>query len=112
MALTPASHANAHCIMKVLKGQLTETRYHWPTVQLNNGEHGPLQIEAKATYEENEVTYMSDKLGLHKISNPHPTKFAVSLHCTAPWFIGKTEVLIRRSIHPSECGGIWLPYLR
>jgi cysteine dioxygenase len=68
--------------MKVLKGQLKETRYLWPTVQLNNREHAPLQIEAEKTYGENEVTYMSDKLGLHKISNPDPEEYVVSLHCT------------------------------
>ena len=77
------SHANAHCIMKVLKGQLKETRYLWPTVQLNNGDHTPLQIETEKVYGENEVTYMSDKLGLHKISNPNPEEYAVSLHCTS-----------------------------
>ena len=79
--LTLHSHANAHCIMKMLKGSLKETRYQWPTVHLNNKEDRPLQIENETLYLENEVTYMSDKLGLHKISNPDPVNFAVSLHC-------------------------------
>lgn len=67
--------------MKILKGELKETRYSWPTVQLNNSEHHPLQIERETIYAENEVTYMSDKLGLHKISNLSTKDFAVSLHC-------------------------------
>jgi len=50
-------HADAHCLMKVLKGTLKETVYH-----------------------EGRVTYMADELGLHKISNPDPTNVAVSLH--------------------------------
>lgn len=67
--------------MKVLKGTLCETRYHWPTISLNNNEKRPLQVQKQTLFRENEVTYMSDKLGLHKISNPDEGEFAVSLHC-------------------------------
>jgi cysteine dioxygenase len=74
-------HANAHCIMKILKGSLVETRYAWPTVDLNQKEDHPLRTISHKAYEENEVTYMSDKLGLHRISNPNPNEYAVSLHC-------------------------------
>ncbi|KAF2183222.1 cysteine dioxygenase type I [Zopfia rhizophila CBS 207.26] len=77
-------HANAHCIMKILKGQLKETLYSWPTVQLNNDEECPLKVKKETIYHENEVTYMSDKLGLHKISNPDPKEVAVSLHLYTP----------------------------
>ncbi|KAF2651985.1 putative cysteine dioxygenase Cdo1 [Lophiostoma macrostomum CBS 122681] len=77
-------HANAHCVMKILKGQLKETRYHWPTIELNNSVQRPLEIEQETTYSADEVTYMSDKLGLHKISNPSPDDFAVSLHLYTP----------------------------
>jgi cysteine dioxygenase len=67
--------------MKILKGSLVETRYAWPTIHLNQDEHHPLETISTKTYHENEVTYMSDKLGLHRISNPDPTNYAVSLHC-------------------------------
>ncbi|CBY00667.1 hypothetical protein LEMA_P017970.1 [Plenodomus lingam JN3] len=77
-------HSNAHCIMKVLKGSLQETRYDWPTVALNKGEKRPLDVISQKTYERDQVTYMSDKLGLHKIKNPHPTEYAVSLHLYTP----------------------------
>jgi cysteine dioxygenase len=79
--LTNCSHANAHCIMKILKGSLTETRYAWPTVDLNKSTDRPLKVLSSKTYKENEVTYMSDKLGLHRISNSDPNNYAVSLHC-------------------------------
>jgi cysteine dioxygenase len=85
-SLTLSSHANAHCIMKILKGSLTETRYAWPTVDRNNAEDRPLQIMSSKTYQENQVTYMSDKLGLHRISNPDPNEYAVSLHCKLNMF--------------------------
>lgn len=63
-----------------------ETRYAWPTVQLNQDppEEHPLQPISEKTYRENEVTYMSDKLGLHRISNPDPEGYAVSLHLYTP----------------------------
>ncbi|KAF2746671.1 hypothetical protein M011DRAFT_468368 [Sporormia fimetaria CBS 119925] len=77
-------HANAHCIMKVLKGRLKETRYRWPTVELNKGEKCPLEVERETVYNQNEVTYMSDELGLHKISNLSPDEYAVSLHLYTP----------------------------
>ncbi|KAF1958285.1 cysteine dioxygenase type I [Byssothecium circinans] len=77
-------HAKAHCIMKILKGSLTETRYAWPTVGLNQGENRPLDIISEKTYSHDQVTYMSDKLGLHRISNPHPRDYAVSLHLYTP----------------------------
>ncbi|KAF2107427.1 cysteine dioxygenase [Lophiotrema nucula] len=79
-------HANAHCIMKILKGQLLETRFHRPTVeQLINEEKQPLVRDGNPMpYNVNEVTYMSDDLGLHKIGNPDPQEWAVSLHLYTP----------------------------
>lgn len=70
--------------MKVLKGKLTETRYAWPTIDLNNAEDRPLQVISDKTYEMNQVTYMSDKLGLHRIKNADPNAYAVSLHLYTP----------------------------
>jgi cysteine dioxygenase len=101
-------HANAHCVMKILKGTLKETLYGWPcqhsdnltscataTQSSKNGcpstEHtcsaspGPLEpaalkIKRDTAYEKDQVTYMSDKLGLHRITNPSDSEIAVSLH--------------------------------
>ncbi|KAJ5911543.1 uncharacterized protein N7473_000846 [Penicillium subrubescens] len=78
-------HANAHCVMKILKGKLRETLYSWPDKKkIEQGETSPPQITRETTYEENQVTYMSDKLGLHRISNPDPDDFAISLHLYTP----------------------------
>ncbi|KAF3006728.1 hypothetical protein E8E13_009532 [Curvularia kusanoi] len=77
-------HANAHCIMKILKGSLTETRYAWPTIDLNNSEDRHMQVISEKTYQVDQVTYMSDKLGLHRISNPDQEGYAVSLHLYTP----------------------------
>ncbi|KAJ5740429.1 hypothetical protein N7493_000301 [Penicillium malachiteum] len=78
-------HANAHCVMKILKGRLQETLYSWPDKErIEHGEISPPQVTRQTIYEENQVTYMSDKLGLHKISNPDPEGFAISLHLYTP----------------------------
>ncbi|KAK8142975.1 hypothetical protein G3M48_007895 [Beauveria asiatica] len=69
-------HGNAHCLMKILKGNLTETRYEFP----QEGESsGPLKVITEKTYKENQVAYMADELGLHRVSNKG-SDFAVSLH--------------------------------
>jgi cysteine dioxygenase len=68
-------HANAHCLMKILKGTLKETRFDFPR---NNAT--PPAIIKETVYQEGQVTYMADELGLHKISNPNPVNVAVSLH--------------------------------
>ena len=61
--------------MKVLKGSLKETRFDFP----RNNATPPVVIK-ETTYQEGQVTYMADELGLHKISNPDSEKVAVSLH--------------------------------
>ncbi|CZT02733.1 related to cysteine dioxygenase type I [Rhynchosporium agropyri] len=71
-------HADAHCLMKVLKGTLKETRFDFP---LNNAT-AP-HIIKETLYHEGEVTYMADELGLHRISNPGE-EVAVSLHLYTP----------------------------
>jgi len=78
-------HANAHCVMKVLKGRLQETRFAWPNLdRVRGGEDSPPQVIQQTVYGENEVTYMSDQLGLHRISNPDLSSIAVSLHLYTP----------------------------
>jgi len=72
-------HANAHCIMKILKGSLRETVYSEPTQE---GE-APLPLRV-TTYVENQVTYISDKIGLHKIENTSGKEPAFSLHLYTP----------------------------
>jgi len=102
-------HANAHCVMKILKGTLRETLYCWPCQRADNPtdcatsaeslypstthtcsfrteDLGPaaLAVKRSTTYEAEAVTYMSDRLGLHRIQNPSPDEVAVSLHLYTP----------------------------
>ncbi|KAK9236604.1 RmlC-like cupin domain-containing protein [Lipomyces kononenkoae] len=74
-------HADAHCIMKILQGDLVESIYKWP----EGDQPRRMTVERREEYRENDVAYMHDKLGLHRISN-ETQKPAVSLHLyTPPW---------------------------
>ncbi|EXJ81227.1 cysteine dioxygenase [Capronia epimyces CBS 606.96] len=82
-------HANAHCVMKILKGSLKETLYSLPpcsadTKTESSGTLTPPQILRETSYSVNQVSYISDKIGLHKISNPSSSEVAVSLHLYTP----------------------------
>lgn len=73
-------HSNSHCLMKILKGNLRERRYEIP----HPGSHGPLVQTSDLNYGLNRVAYMSDKLGIHEISNQSKSEYAVSLHLYFP----------------------------
>ncbi|KAI5457513.1 putative cysteine dioxygenase Cdo1 [Mariannaea sp. PMI_226] len=75
-------HANAHCILKVLAGELTETVYHPPNK--DGGKSSPLALKSQTTHQADQVTYINDKIGLHRVHNPNPTQVAVSLHLYTP----------------------------
>ena len=102
-------HGNAHCLMKILRGNLTETRYNFPESAQGDG---PMKVISKKTYKENQVAYMADELGLHRVTN-EGSDFAVSLHCM---HMMKPDTLVSKanicSVHASECGQRRMPYLR
>ncbi|KAK3657979.1 hypothetical protein LTR56_000812 [Elasticomyces elasticus] len=103
-------HANAHCVMRILKGSLTESIYAWPCERedgpsdcvaspmsptFNQTKHScsarpedvkphALHIKKSTTYDRGQVTYMSDRLGLHRIQNASQSEVAVSLHLYTP----------------------------
>lgn len=69
--------------MKILYGELTETRYEFPDQEKSpNGEHSMTAI-SELMHKKNEVAYMSDDLGVHKVWN-NSVDFAVSLHLYTP----------------------------
>ncbi|KAJ1969187.1 hypothetical protein IWQ62_000783 [Dispira parvispora] len=107
-------HSHSHCIMKVLDGSLVESQYYWPenTTQeergriafsenehytsskadgkittvssCSSGTQRPLRLKQERTYRTDEVTYIHDKIGLHRVGNPSTTLSAVSLHLYTP----------------------------
>ncbi|XP_062534805.1 cysteine dioxygenase 1-like [Armigeres subalbatus] len=96
-------HADSHCFMKMLKGQLTEVRFAWPKDKTVNedsiahigNDNGSDEIEydgeeleeiSRSSLETNGVCYINDNLGLHRVENPSHSDVAVSLHLYCPPF--------------------------
>lgn len=46
-----------------------------------------MTVKRSTTYERQQVTYMSDRLGLHRIQNPSSDEVAVSLHLYTVRFV-------------------------
>ncbi len=99
-------HANAHCFMKILDGGLREVPY-WLSYSQKDGRHieinhfdqvrfhwpndkvcpdGSLERKESTEAKANDVLYMSDELGLHRVENPSHSSKAVSLHLYSPPF--------------------------
>ncbi|PWY87761.1 cysteine dioxygenase type I [Aspergillus heteromorphus CBS 117.55] len=75
-------HANAHCIMKILAGELNEVIYDTPDPA--RGHDAPLTVKQETTYQPDEVAYICDTIGLHRVMNPQKDQVAVSLHLYTP----------------------------
>ncbi|KAH9904006.1 RmlC-like cupin domain-containing protein [Xylariomycetidae sp. FL2044] len=77
-------HGNAHCVMKILRGSITEMRYDFP----DGDKEKPMQVKSENVYKENAVAYMADELGLHRVVNTG-SDYAVSLHLYTPPNVAK-----------------------
>lgn len=73
-------HPTDGCWMKCLTGNVIETLYY-------NDEEKRKLIQSKETWvRKNEVCYIDDSIGLHKVGNPCSQTKAVSLHLYSPPF--------------------------
>ncbi|KAG0286776.1 Cysteine dioxygenase [Linnemannia gamsii] len=102
-------HSGSHCLMKVLDGKLQETLYEWPDrVQLESDhpldsglgsdnsddetssssccKAAPMVVKRETILHRDQCAYMSDQLGLHRVSNPLKAAGAgsLSLHLYTP----------------------------
>ncbi|KAF7917456.1 uncharacterized protein EAE98_010219 [Botrytis deweyae] len=75
-------HAASHCLMKIMKGELKETRWVTPEGGARTAEE--MDVEGVRKYRRGKVAYMCDDLGLHSIANPSATEYAISLHLYTP----------------------------
>ncbi|ANZ75824.1 BA75_02216T0 [Komagataella pastoris] len=74
-------HAKAHCVMKILKGSLIEKLY---KVQPLEEDENNLECFKETILHKNQVAYINDSIGLHKMVNADPDQIAVSLHLYTP----------------------------
>lgn len=78
------NHAGAHCFMKTLEGELIESRFAWPDEeQLARGVPQEMSVISENRMNQNEVRYINDKVGLHRVSNLSNSQ-SVSLHVYIP----------------------------
>ncbi|XP_028518569.1 cysteine dioxygenase type 1 [Exaiptasia diaphana] len=76
-------HTDSHCFLKVLDGKLKETLYHWPT---DSQEEKPLEVKSTTFVQRDDVTYINDSIGLHRMENTSHSDTACSLHLYCPPF--------------------------
>lgn len=76
-------HSNAHCFMKCLDGELLETKYDWPT-KSDDGEESEMKEKCKTIMKKNDVCYINDSIGLHRVENTSHSRPAISLHVYIP----------------------------
>ncbi|XP_078279875.1 cysteine dioxygenase type 1-like [Rhinoraja longicauda] len=76
-------HADSHCFLKLLQGQLKETQFNIPDINQKNRE---IVKKWEKVFHENQCTYINDSIGLHRVENVSHTEPAVSLHLYSPPF--------------------------
>lgn len=91
-------HADSHCFMKMLKGTLEEVRFDWPKSKapayLKKHQESDAEKHHDKALEEvrrtplriNDVCYINDTLGLHRMENQSHVDGAISLHLYCPPF--------------------------
>lgn len=90
-------HADSHCFMKLLQGELAEVKFEMPktqgiedgsteATQTENFEEEKLKETATTILKEGDVAYINDNIGLHRVENRNHTDGAVSLHLYCPPF--------------------------
>ncbi|GMT35571.1 hypothetical protein PFISCL1PPCAC_26868 [Pristionchus fissidentatus] len=90
-------HTDAHCFVKVLAGRLLETKFEWPTI-----EGARLKVKERTHYNVDGVSYMSDKIGLHRMENDSHSEAAVSLHLYIPPYT-TCNAFDERTGHKTQC---------
>ncbi|CAH8866545.1 unnamed protein product [Trichobilharzia szidati] len=84
-------HAGSHCFVKAIKGQVKETIFNWPKDfsleklnDFNNHSDIPLTVKSTLVMNPGDVTYMHDKIGIHRLQNASDTEPAITLHLYCP----------------------------
>lgn len=90
-------HADSHCFMKMLEGNLKETLFEWPDEKMK----GEMSKKSERILKNNQCAYISDSIGLHRVENSSHTEPAVSLHLYSPPF-DSCQTFDQRTGHQSK----------
>ncbi|XP_072021087.1 cysteine dioxygenase type 1-like [Amphiura filiformis] len=77
------SHSDAHCFMKVLDGTLRESLFSWPSESEKRRAMNQIGVN---DYQRDQVAYINDSKGLHRVENLSHSDSACSLHLYSPPF--------------------------
>ncbi|EDV29752.1 Cysteine dioxygenase type 1 [Trichoplax sp. H2] len=91
-------HANSHCFVKMLDGGLKEVMLEWPEGEIEQ----PMTVKDVNIYKKDQVAYINDSMGLHRMENESHSKHAVSLHLYCPPF-GECYNFDERTGHKRKC---------
>jgi len=79
-------HSDSHCFVKILQGDLKETMYEWPESKEGEEAEGEMKKKDCNVYHKDQVTYINDTMGLHRMENPSHTDGCISMHLYSPPF--------------------------
>ncbi|KAK3855516.1 hypothetical protein Pcinc_038088 [Petrolisthes cinctipes] len=94
-------HADAHCFMKLLSGSLQEVKFEWPNTEQKKEEQ-EMVVRERTCLKPNQVCYINDSIGLHRVENVSHSDGAVSMHLYCPPFSSCT-VFDQRTGHRMTC---------
>lgn len=78
------AHEGSRCFVKVLSGQLREQQVPYPKQPDNMSQQPKVHTCDDRVLSADEVTYIDDSIGLHKVTNMSKTKPAITLHVYMP----------------------------
>lgn len=84
-------HEGSKCFVKVLQGDLIEQQVPYPNQTTPSS---PISLK---TLSENDVTYIDDSIGLHKVTNKSLNSPAITLHIYLPAYT-KARIFDAREI--------------
>ncbi|GAB6032019.1 Cysteine dioxygenase [Chamberlinius hualienensis] len=93
-------HSDSHCFMKVIQGELAEVQFAWPSSS-EESETELRQLETNMLHLNN-VAYINDSIGLHRVENRSHSEKAVSLHLYCPPY-QTCHMFDQRTGHKSVC---------
>ncbi|XP_001632450.3 cysteine dioxygenase type 1 [Nematostella vectensis] len=92
-------HTDSHCFLKVLDGKLKETLFEWPS---ESEPEKPLAVKGVSYVDRDEVAYINDSIGLHRMENTSHSDTACSLHLYCPPF-DMCNSFDQRTGHKRKC---------
>ncbi|CAF0871437.1 unnamed protein product [Didymodactylos carnosus] len=121
------NHSGCDCFMRIIKGEIIETRYVYPkddkfhkkiveAGSVDDGKWSGLDVIQESKLVEGDVRWINDMMGVHKMENEHEVEGSVTMHCYIPPYAvchtfekkkdGKMEIEESEMSYATEHGNI------